>query len=156
MQGLDLSFWLEWLKGNVDDESIHFRAHPEHYVWTQIERVEDSEREGLVLIEPMESGEYPLRGYVEIGEWEGCEEYVDPDFPVRMYVGLYAASNVLVYRSIAQYWEAPGGFFFQFQSIEPESLPGETLRTHSEHMRLEYHRYMESARQAWVRDSESV
>lgn len=155
VKGLDLSFWLEWLKGNVDDESNHFRAHPEHYVWTQIERVQDSGREGLVLIEPMGAGEYPLRGYVQIGEWEGCEEYVDLDCPIRMYVGLYTANNVLVYRSIAQYRETPEGFFFRFQSMEPESLPIETLRAHSEHMRLEYHRYMESARQAWVRALES-
>ena len=148
VSGLDVDFWLNWLRTNLGNESALFAAHPEHYVWTTAFKLDDdAAANDYVLVEPM--GTHMWRTYVFEEEWDGHEAYIDPDATRRMCLAFYTRNGVMVGRSIAQYTETDDGFTFQLTAMKPTAVPPDMLPGNAEHGRLEYHRCMEMARAEW-------
>jgi hypothetical protein len=148
VSGLDLDYWLGWLYSNLDDEHMQWLAHPEHYVWKRASAVfPDADPDQFCITEPM--GEYMLRGFGRVTDWEGSEEFRDPAYPIVKGVLGCTRRGVVVARSLGHYRPTPTGFDFKLVAMKPAAIPPTMLKPNWEHGYLEYNRYMQMARRAW-------
>ncbi len=143
VMGFDPSSWFDWISTNLDDETMHFSVHPEHYAWTSTAKLgEDPSLGSHVIVEPM--GDYMLRLYVRDHEWEGMKELYDDDFPDRRGTELALRNGVVVGKSVGQTKQVEDGFRFRFKVLKPATVPDRVLGS-MDHGFLEYVRYMERA-----------
>jgi len=155
VHGLPLAYWLQWIRANFDQESMHFAVHPEHYAWTRADLVDpDAGPDHFMVIEPM--GDHMLRGYARLLDWEGQEAYADPDFPVRLALAGYTRNGVMVARSLSQYRETDDGFVFKMVAMKPVKVPATMIPSNQEHGYLEFNRYMECARKSWEQERDAT
>lgn len=144
VKGLKVDYWLRWVRTNFDNESMHFEVHPEHYAWTRATAVEpDADPRSSIIAEPM--GDFLLRAYGRVEEWDGFEAYVDPEFSRRMPLVGYTRGGVLVARSLGQYKETEDGFHFKLTAMKPSRIPAEMREGNQEHACLEYYKYFKRA-----------
>jgi hypothetical protein len=143
VKGFTFEGWFKFLEENLDDEAMHFSVHPEHFIWTTAEKLdEDPARGHHVIVEPM--GEMMLRFYVKDGDWEGMEDYFDDDFDHHRGTELALRNGTVVGKSVSQGKDTEDGFLFRFLALKPASVPSDVLGS-MDHGFLEYVRYIERA-----------
>jgi hypothetical protein len=143
VKGFTFEAWFGFLEENLNDESMHFSVHPEHFVWTTAEKLDEDPRRGHhIIVEPM--GEMMLRFYVQDGDWEGMEGFFDPEFTHHRGTKLALRNGSVVGKSMSQGKETEDGFLFRFRCWKPAAVPDDVLGS-MDHGFLEYVRYIERA-----------
>jgi hypothetical protein len=144
VKGFEIERWFDWIGANLDDESMHFSVHPEHYAWTTIDALgEDPALGHHVIVEPI--GDMMLRFYVRDGDWSGIEEHFDEEYPHRGGVTLALRNGTVVGKSLSQAKVTDDGYRFRFTVFKPAALPAEDVVSHLDHAVVEYIHYMERA-----------
>ena len=149
VSGLPLSHWLKWVFENFTNESMHFAAHPEHYAWTQADRIyPDCGSSTPIVCEPM--GEFMMRATARIEKWDGYEAYIDPDYPHHLTLMGYTINGIPISRSLSQFRETEDGFFFRLTAMKPAKIPPAMRERNQEHGFLEYAKYFKFAYDDYV------
>lgn len=144
VKGLEIQQWFDWIGTNLDDESMHFSVHPDHYAWTTIGALgEDPALGHHVIVEPI--GDLMLRFYVRDGDWTGMEEFFDEEYPHRGGVQLALRNGTVVGKSLSQAKVTDDGYRFRFTVFKPAAVPAEDVVSHLDHAVVEYIHYMEKA-----------
>jgi hypothetical protein len=144
VKGFEIQSWFDWIGANLDDESMHFSVHPEHYAWTTIGALgEDPALGHHVIVEPI--GDLMLRFYVRDGDWTGIEEYFDEEYPHRGGVQLALRNGTVVGKSLSQGRVTDDGYRFRFTVFKPATVADADVVSHLDHAVVEYIHYMERA-----------
>lgn len=145
--GLSIDYLVPWLIRKIESQEFNWYMHPEHFVWSTIDKDFGQYRAGdKLVVEPW--GSIMHHGSLTVVPADSIDTYGarDPDYPVTFAGVSHFADGSLKKTVFYQWRPTEDGFVMKCAGANPAGLPDDVRLGMREHLRLEWCKALQLAR----------
>lgn len=145
--GLDVEYLLPWLMGKIELQEFNWYMHPEHFVWSTIDKDFGQYKAGdKLVVEPW--GSIMHHGSLNVVPADSIDSYgaMDEGYPVKFAGTAYFPDGSLKKTVFYQWKPTETGFIMKCAGANPAELPEDVRAGLKEHLKLEWCKALRLAR----------